>query len=167
MALQRIALSVSEKLFEFPNRVRKINLVFYIVHTRICGTFHPSPLPPPSPPANGLATPFYMSTLLWLHNTALFFALHEFARQACINTSISYLILHPGMHTIVMYCGLENCSLIYYLVHSFGMFYNYYFQRRAARLSPLCYTVHLLRQTLLSYYTCSLSFVSNNSCPSS
>ena len=28
------------------------------------------------------------------------------------------------------------------------------FQRKTARLAPLCYAVHLLRRTLLSYYTC-------------
>ena len=31
-------------------------------------------------PVNGFATPIYTSTLLWMHYTTLFFALHEFAR---------------------------------------------------------------------------------------
>ena len=75
----------------------------------------------PTPPSsrNFFGT-FCTSTLSWLHYTTRFFALHEFARQACIN--ISYLILHPGMHNIVMCCRLENCSLIPYLIHFVGKY---------------------------------------------
>ena len=157
MVLNRIALSVSKTFFELPSRVRKIILVSYIVHRRIGGTHD---LPPPPSPANSFATPFTRPHCCGC------------TTQPCSLHCMNLLDRHASVSHIESYIRactiLENCSLIPYLVHSFRKFYNYYVQRSAARLSPLCYTVHLLRRTLLSYYTCcSLSFACINPCLSS
>ena len=69
---------------------------------------------------------------------------------------------------IIMYCVLWMRQLKYDSLFSPFNQNVLCYLRKTARLAPLCYAVHILRRTLLGYYTCcSLSFTYTIPHPSS